>query len=161
MSETDGKRSIVVEADIPYSVAKVWRAITDSEYLALWFMKNDLVPDFGHKFTLRSRPIERWDGEFQCQVLDVEPEQKISWTWKGGHEELKGFGHYIDTMATWTLSPNADGSTHVRFDHDGFGTEEAMDGCFEAMTKGAESIVRTLNKMMPDFDEEFSAQQKS
>ncbi len=152
-TEATAKRSIVVEADMPYPVEKVWRALTDSECIALWFMKNDLVPEFGHKFTLRSRPIERWDGEFQCQVLEVEENQKISFAWKGGHPELKAFGRYIDTMATWTIAPNPDGGTHVRFDHDGFDTCEESNGCYDAMTKGAQSILRTLNKMIPDFDE--------
>jgi len=153
MTETTEKRSIVAEADMPYPIEKVWRALTDSECIALWFMKNDLVPEFGHKFTLRSRPIERWDGEFQCQVLEVEENQKISFAWKGGHPELKAFGRYIDTMATWTIAANPDGGTHVRFDHDGFDTCEESNGCYEAMSKGAQSIMRTLNKMIPDFDE--------
>ncbi len=147
------KRCIRVETDIPYPVDKVWRALTDSECLALWFFKNDLVPEFGHKFTFRTRPIERWDGEFQCQVLDVEENQKISYTWKGGSPELKRFGHYIDTMATWTMAPNPDGTTHLKFEHDGFDKDESCDGCFEDMSKGAESVLRTLVKRIPDFDE--------
>ncbi|MGB8278909.1 MAG: SRPBCC domain-containing protein [Methylovirgula sp.] len=154
MTETQAAtRSIREEVDLPYPIEKVWRAITDSECIALWFMKNDLKPDFGHKFTLRSRPIERWDGEFQCQVLEVEENQMISFTWKGGHEELKLFGHYIDTIATWTVTPNADGTTHFVFLHEGFGLEEESNGVYDAMTKGTQSVLRTLNKMIPDFDE--------
>ncbi len=154
MTETQAAtRSIREEVDLPYPIEKVWRAITDSECIALWFMKNDLKPDFGHKFTLRSRPIERWDGEFQCQVLEVEENQMISFAWKGGHEELKLFGHYIDTIATWTVTPNADGTTHFVFLHEGFGMEEELNGVYDAMTKGTQSVLRTLNKMIPDFDE--------
>ena len=154
MTETEAAtRSIKEEVDLPYPLEKVWRAITDSECIALWFMKNDLKPDFGHKFTLRSRPIERWDGEFQCQVLEVEENKMISFTWKGGHQELKLFGHYMDTIATWTITPNADGSTHFVFLHEGFGTDEESDGCYNAMVKGTQSVLRTLNKMIPDFDE--------
>lgn len=147
------KRSIVVEADMPYPLDKVWRAITDSECIALWFMRNDLVPKAGHKFTLRSRPIERWDGEFQCQVLEVEENHKISYSWKGGHPELKAFGRYIDTVATWAITTTSDGATHVRFDHEGFDADEGANGCYDAMVKGSQSILRTLNKMIPDFDE--------
>ena len=154
MTETQAAtRSIREEVDLPYPIEKVWRAITDLECIALWFMKNDLKPDFGHKFTLRSRPIERWDGDFQCQVLEVEENQMISFTWKGGHEELKLFGHYIDTIATWTVTPNADGTTHFVFLHEGFGLEEELNGVYDAMTKGTQSVLRTLNKMIPDFDE--------
>ena len=153
MTETAEKRSIVVEAEMPYPVEKVWRALTDSECIALWFMKNDLVPEFGHKFTFAAGRSSAGTANFKCQVLEVEENQKISFAWKGGHAELKSFGRYIDTMATWTIAPNADGGTHVRFEHDGFDTCEESNGCYEAMTKGAQSIVRTLNKMIPDFDE--------
>jgi uncharacterized protein YndB with AHSA1/START domain len=39
-------RSIVASIDIKgYPIEKIWRAITDSECIALWFMKNDLKPD--------------------------------------------------------------------------------------------------------------------
>jgi uncharacterized protein YndB with AHSA1/START domain len=148
-------RAIVASVDIAnYPIEKIWRAITDSECIALWFMKNDLKPDFGHKFTLRARPIERWDGEFQCQVLDVEEHQKISYTWKGGAKELKGFGHYIDTFAIWTIAPNEDGSFKVTLTHEGFPIDEETDRCFAEMEKGSNSVLRTLAKMMPDFDEE-------
>ena len=157
MTETEAPtRAIREEVDLPYPLEKVWRAITDSECIALWFMKNDLKPDFSHKFTLRSRPIERWDGEFQCQVLEVEEaddKKSITFTWKGGHEELKLFGHFIDTIATWTITKNADGSTHFVFLHEGFGMDEESNGVFDAMTKGTQSVLRTLNKMIPDFDE--------
>jgi uncharacterized protein YndB with AHSA1/START domain len=158
MSDEKPKRSISAEADLAFPIDLVWRAITDSECVALWFMKNDIKPETGLKFNLLSRPIERWDGDFSCQVLDVVPNRKISFAWRGGHEELKRFGHYIDTVATWTITPNEDGGTHFRFDHEGFGTEPEMDGCFEEMSKGAASICRTLNKMMPDFLEEFQAE---
>jgi len=153
--EAQPTRSIVAEIDIEgYPMEKVWRALTDSEIIALWFMKNDLKPDFGHKFTLRARPIERWDGEFQCQVLDVEENQKISYAWKGGAAELKGFGHYINTIAIWTMAPNPDGSIKVTLTHEGFPMDEETDRCFAEMEKGSNSVLRTLKKMMPDFDEE-------
>ena len=71
--------------------------------------------------------------------------------WKGGHEELKGFGHYIDTLVTWTLTPTPSGGTHFRFFHDGFGTDGANDGVFEIMSKGSQSVLRTLTRRLPDL----------
>jgi uncharacterized protein YndB with AHSA1/START domain len=147
-------RSLLVEADIPYPLDKVWRAITDSEAIALWFMRNDLTLEVGRRFTLRSRPIERWDGEFQCRLLAAEPEHRISFSWKGGHEELKGFGHFIDTVATWTLTPLADGGTHMVFEQTGFSTAPEADGVYDAMLKGGQSVMRTLARIIPDLDEE-------
>lgn len=156
MTETadSDKRSIVVEADIPYPLDKVWRAITDSEAIALWFMRNDLRLEVGRRFTLRSRPIERWDGEFQCVLLAIEPNHMISFSWAGGHEELKAFGHYIDTVATWTITPLDDGGTHMVFEQTGFSTASEADGVYDVMQKGAQSVMRTLAKIIPDLDEE-------
>lgn len=146
-----GTRSVVVEADLDYSPDKVWFALTDSESIAVWMMSNDLKPEVGYKFTFRARPIERWDGEFQCEVLEVEPERKLSYSWKGGHPELKGFGKYIETVATWTLTPLPDGKTHLRFEHGGFSTAADADGVFETMSKGAQSVVKALAKRIPDL----------
>ncbi|MFG1347452.1 SRPBCC domain-containing protein [Xanthobacter autotrophicus DSM 431] len=151
MTDVVETRSIVSEAEFEHPVELVWRAMTDSEWLAVWFFPNDIQPLEGHKFTIWGRPIERWDGEFQCQVKTAIPERELSFRWSGGHEELKGFGHYIDTVVTWTLTPTPGGGTHFRFQHDGFGTEAASDGVFDVMTKGSQSVLRTLARRLPDL----------
>ncbi|MCL8384430.1 MULTISPECIES: SRPBCC family protein [Xanthobacter] len=151
MSDVVETRSILSEAEFDQPVDVVWRAITDSEWLAVWFFPNDIQPLEGHKFTIWGRPIERWDGEFQCQVKSCLPEKELSFSWKGGHEELKGFGHYIDTVVTWTLTPTPSGGTHFRFFHDGFGTDSANDGVFDVMSKGSQSVLRTLTRRLPDL----------
>lgn len=153
MTDVKETRSILSEADFTYPIETVWQAMTDSEWLAVWFFPNDIQPVTGHKFTIWGRPIERWDGEFQCEVVEVQPPKMIRFSWKGGHEELKAFGHYIDTQVTWTLTPNADGGTHFRFEHTGFGTDPSNDGVFDVMTKGSESVLRSLARRLPDLIE--------
>lgn len=151
MTEVSEKRSVLTEADFEYPAETVWQAMTDSEWLAVWFFPNDIQPIAGHKFTIWGRPIERWDGEFNCQVLAVEAPKMISFRWYGGHEELKAFGHYMDTTVTWTLSPLQSGGTHFRFVHEGFGTDSGSDALFDVMAKGSESVLRTLAKRLPDL----------
>jgi len=146
-------RSISSEADFEQNIEIVWRALTDSEWLAVWFFPNDIQPVAGHKFTIWGRPVERWDGEFQCQVLAVEAPHKISFRWSGGHEELKAFGHYIDTSVTWTLSELPNGGTKFHFLHEGFSTDPASDGVYDVMSKGSQSVLRTLAKRLPDLIE--------
>lgn len=73
MLDASQTRSLTTEKDFAHPIEAVWRAMTDSEWLAVWFFPNDVEPVVGHKFTIWSRPIERWDGEFKCQVLAVEP----------------------------------------------------------------------------------------
>ncbi|MDI4665166.1 SRPBCC domain-containing protein [Xanthobacter autotrophicus] len=151
MSDVVETRSIVTEAEFDQPVDIVWRAITDSEWLAVWFFPNDIQPLEGHKFTIWGRPIERWDGEFQCQVKTAIAPRELSFSWKGGHEELKGFGHYIDTLVTWTLTPTESGGTHFRFVHEGFSTDATSDGVFDVMNKGSQSVLRTLTRRLPDL----------
>lgn len=152
-SETTAEtRAILKEADFDFPIDTVWRALTDSEWLAVWFFPNDIQPVAGHKFTIWGRPIERWDGEFQCQVTEVEAPHLLKFGWKGGHEELKGFGHYIETTVTWRLAPTASG-THFTFLHEGFSTAATSDGVFDVMSKGAESVLRSLAKRLPDLVE--------
>lgn len=144
-------RSITTEKDLEHPIEAVWRAMTDSEWLAVWFFPNDIRPVEGHSFTIWSRPIERWDGEFQCRVLEVVPNEKLSFRWKGGHEELKGFGHYMDVTVTWTISPLPGGGTRLLFVQEGIDADPAADALFDIMQKGAESVLRSLAKRIPDL----------
>jgi uncharacterized protein YndB with AHSA1/START domain len=149
---TEG-RVVETEAEFEHSIETVWRAMTDSEWLAVWFFPNDIEPVMGHKFTIWGRPIERWDGEFKCQVLAVEAPGKIVFRWYGGHEELKTFGRYMDTTVTWTLSALPGGGTRFHFVHEGFGMDPSYDALFEIMTKGSQSVLRSLAKRLPDLVE--------
>ncbi len=153
MTETIDMRSVLTEADLDYPVETVWRAMTDSEWLAVWFFPNDIQPVVGHKFTIWGRPIERWDGEFKCEVLALEAPRTLSFRWYGGQEELKAFGRYMDTKVTWTIAPLPNGGTHFRFVHEGFANDDATNAVFEVMVKGSESVLRTLAKRLPDLVE--------
>ena len=44
-------------------------------------MKNDFKPAVGHRFTLRTHPWPNWNGVIDCQVLAVEPNKTLSYTW--------------------------------------------------------------------------------
>jgi uncharacterized protein YndB with AHSA1/START domain len=146
-------RNVKTEKDFEHPIDALWRAMTDSEWLAVWFFPNDIEPVVGHKFTIWSRPIERWDGEFKCQVLDVIPNQMLRFSWSGGHEELKGFGRQMSTTVTWTLAPLPGGGARFVFRHDGFETRPEADALYDIMQKGSESVLRSLAKRLPDLIE--------
>lgn len=151
VSDVCETRVIETEAELEHPTDTVWRAMTDSEWLAVWFFPNDIQPNVGHKFTIWGRPIERWDGEFKCEVLAVDPGKLLKFRWYGGHEELKGFGHYMDTVVTWTLQPLDNGGTRFQFRHEGFGTDPASEPVIEVMTKGSQSVLRSLARRLPDL----------
>ena len=151
MTEISEKRSVRTGADFEFPVETVWQALTKFRMARRLVFPNDIQPVVGHKFTIWGRPIERWDGEFRCEVLEVEAPHMISFRWYGGHEELKAFGRYMDTKVTWTLSPLPNGGTHFDFVHEGFATDPQSDALFDVMFKGSESVLRTLTKRLPDL----------
>ena len=106
---------VVVEREIPFPPEKIWRALTRPHLIEEWLMKNDFQPVVGHSFNLRAD----W-GAVDCQVLAVEPNKTLSYTW----------GAYgLGTVVTWTLTPTSTG-THLRMEQSGFrpDQEQAYQG---------------------------------
>src|SRR6266850_4364385 len=54
-----------------------------------------------------------------CQVLEVVPNERLVYAWKGGHEGNVGYGAPLDTVVTFTLARETSG-TRVRLVHSGF-----------------------------------------
>jgi uncharacterized protein YndB with AHSA1/START domain len=98
-------RSVVVEREMPFPPEKIWRALTQPHLIEEWLMKNDFKPVVDHPFTLRGD----W-GSVDCQVLAVEPNKTLSYTWGA-----MGLG----SVVTWTLTPTSTG-THLRMEQSGF-----------------------------------------
>ena len=133
---TDAKTmSIELDYDLPHPPEKVWRALTDAEVLAKWLMTNDLEPEVGHRFTFQAPPIPgQWDGKVACEVLEVVPLERLSYSWQGGSDKLEGYGGRIDTVVTWTLAPDGNGGTRLHLSHSGF--TEANRFAFDNLGSG-------------------------
>lgn len=147
MNDTATTQSIVVDYELAAPPARVWRALTEPELLARWLMENDIAPVVGHEFTFRAQPAPGWDGIVHCEVLEVEVEKRLSYSWRGGSDELEGYGGRIDTVVTWTLEPTATGGTHLHLEHSGFLPHNAF--AFDGLGKGwrgkvAERITQAL-----------------
>jgi uncharacterized protein YndB with AHSA1/START domain len=104
--------SIVIDIFYPHPVSRVWDALVDSESLAVWLMPNDFLPQVGHRFTFRPTVQQDWTGVIECQVVAVEDQSRISYTWNNAPSHL-------ETLVTFSLQP-ADGGTHLRLEHTGF-----------------------------------------
>jgi uncharacterized protein YndB with AHSA1/START domain len=98
-------RSVVVEREIAFPPEKIWRALTQPHLIAEWLMKNDFKPVVGHDFKLSGD----W-GSVDCQVLAIEPNKTLSYTWGA-------MG--LESVVTWTLTP-AGAGTHLRMEQAGF-----------------------------------------
>jgi uncharacterized protein YndB with AHSA1/START domain len=109
-------RSVVVEREIPYPPEKIWRALTQPHLIEEWLMKNDFMPAVGHRFNLRRSPQPDVNIVVDCQVLVVEPNRTLSYTWAAFD---------LESVVTWTLTPTSAG-THLRMEQSGFRPDQKL-----------------------------------
>jgi uncharacterized protein YndB with AHSA1/START domain len=105
-------RSVVVEREIPHPPEKLWRALTQPQLIEEWLMKNDFKPVVGHSFNLRGD----WGGVLDCEVLAVEPNRMLSYTWNFVHDDA---AYNLRSVVIFTLTPTSSG-THLRVEQSGF-----------------------------------------
>ena len=114
-------QDIVVNDVFPHAPETIWRALTTSTLMARWL---GMVPTgfnlaANTHFTFQTKPAGAWDGVIDCQVLEVVPNKRLAFSWKGGHEENIGYGSRLDTVVTWTLS-RVENGTRLCLVHSGF-----------------------------------------
>ena len=103
-------RTLVVEREIAFPAEKLWRALTQPHLIEEWLMKNDFKPAVGHCFNLRKEPKPDVSIVVDCEVLKVEPNKALSYTWNA-------FG--LESVVTFTLTPTETG-TRLRVEQSGF-----------------------------------------
>jgi uncharacterized protein YndB with AHSA1/START domain len=115
-------RSVVVEREIAHPPEKLWRALTQPHLIEEWLMKNDFKPNVGHRFNFRGD----WGGVLDCEVLAVEPNRMLSYTWNFAHDDA---AFDLASVVTFTLTPTSTG-THLRMEQTGFrtGQKQAYGG---------------------------------
>ncbi|MBT9333266.1 SRPBCC family protein [Paracidobacterium acidisoli] len=110
--------TLVVERVFAHPPEKLWRALTESPLLAQWMMSNDFEPVVGRRFRFRTEPVSHWSGVVDCEVLVVDPQRRLSYSWGVGESEAG-----LQWVVLWTLTP-AEGGTHVRMEQSGFRPEQ-------------------------------------
>jgi uncharacterized protein YndB with AHSA1/START domain len=113
-------RTVQLERYLPAPPERVWRALTEPRLIAQWLMQNDFEPRLGHRFTLRAEPLPHWNGVADCQVLLLEPAQRLMHSWNGSAEEA---ARAPRTVVSWTLRGEGAG-TQLHLTHSGFRIEE-------------------------------------
>lgn len=109
-------RTVVVEREFPHPPEKLWRALTQPHLIAEWLMKNDFAPVVGRRFNLSGD----WGGVLDCEVLEVEPNRTLSYTWNFAHSDP---AFDLESVVTFTLAPTGDG-TRLRMEQSGFRPEQ-------------------------------------
>ena len=129
-------RTLVIEKEMPHPPEKIWRALTQSPLMEEWLMRNDFQPVVGHRFTFRATPVPNWNGIVDCEVLLVEPNSRLSYTW--GSMGLK-------TVVDWTLTRTKTG-TQVRMAQSGFRSEE--DANYKGASYGWQKFTASLERVV-------------
>ncbi len=111
MTATD-TRSVIVEREFAAPPERLWRALTRPHLIAEWLMQNDFQPVVGHGFNLRGD----WGGVLDCEVLTVEPERSLAYSWNFKHDDP---AFNLTSVVTFTLTPT-DGGVHLRMEQAGF-----------------------------------------
>lgn len=95
--------TIAFEFELNHAPEKVWRALTQPELLSEWLLPvTGLKLEPGAAFRLQAPEKPGWDGTVDCRFVEIEPSRKLSYTWV--------VGDFIDTVVTFTLTPNASGT---------------------------------------------------
>ena len=140
MTEPAASRSLVIEREMPHPPDKIWRALTQGALIGEWLMKNDFQPAVGHRFSFRSTPVPGWDGVIDSEVLVIEPNSRLSYSWAT-----------MGTMSvvTWTLTPTKAG-THLRMEQSGFRSEE--DAAYKGARYGWTKFIGNMERVVGGLD---------
>jgi len=140
MTTPANTRTVVIERDIAHSPEKLWRALTQPHLMEEWLMKNDFQPNVGHKFNLRGE----WGGVLDCEVLEVEPLETLSYSWDYRHEDP---AYNLRSVVTFTLTKTATG-THLRVEQTGFQPtqKQAAAGAYAGWNQFLEKLDQLLTR---------------
>src|SRR5437867_8386133 len=127
--------SVVVEREIHFLPEKIWRALTQPHLIEEWLMKNDFKPVEEHRFKLRAD----W-GAVDCQVLAVEPNKTLSYTWAA---------YGLESVVTWTLTPTSTG-TRLRMEQSGFRADQQQ--AYQGAKGGWQHFFANLEQVLARTD---------
>jgi uncharacterized protein YndB with AHSA1/START domain len=136
-------REIVVDEIFPHAADVIWKALTTGELMGRWLMEpSGFAAVEGQRFTYKTKPAGAWDGTICCQVLEVRPNERFAYSWKGGDEGNVGYGSRLDTVVTFLLS-KVEGGTRLRLVHSGF-VSPTNDTAFTGMSEGWQKVIKTI-----------------
>jgi uncharacterized protein YndB with AHSA1/START domain len=126
------------------SPQEVWEYLTKPELIEQWLLKTDFKPVKGHKFQFTFIPKEnsKYDGTVDCEVLEVIPFTKLSYSWNGKTNDSRTFNSKVE----WRLIPKESG-TELQLQHNGFTVMEDIinhGNGWNACLKRFEELINTI-----------------
>lgn len=142
-------QAIVVDEVFPHAPEIIWRALTSGELMGRWLMApTGFEPIAGSHFTFQTRSAGEWDGTIRCEVLEVVPNERLSYAWRGGHESNEGYGSKLETVVTFTLE-KVEAGTRLRLVHSGFVLPK-NDTAYRNMSEGWKKVVSNLDRVVAE-----------
>jgi uncharacterized protein YndB with AHSA1/START domain len=133
-------RSVIVERELGCPPEKLWRALTTPHLIKDWLMENDFMPAVGHRFNLQRSPQPGVNIVVDCEVLIVEPNKALSYTW---------VAYGLESVVTWTLTPTETG-THLRMEQSGFMPDQRQ--AYYGAKAGWQKFLGTLEQILAQID---------
>src|SRR5271166_3785064 len=97
----------------------------------------------------RFAPVRRRASTESCiaRCWRSSPNRRLSYSWRGGSTQPRGYGADLDTVVTWTLTPSPSGGTPLKLDHDGFAPEQ--EPTFKILKQGwTTGVVPSLGRVL-------------
>ena len=129
-------RSLVIEKELPHPPEKIWRALTQGPLIKEWLMDNDFQPLVGHRFKFRSTPMPNWNGVIDSEVLVIEPNKKLSYSWNS-------MG--LVSVVVWTLAATG-GGTLLRMEQSGFRPDQEAN--YQGANYGWQKFIGGLERVV-------------
>jgi uncharacterized protein YndB with AHSA1/START domain len=143
MAET---REILVDEIFPHAPDVVWKTLTTPELMGRWLMApTGFEARKGTHFTYQTTPAGEWDGVIHCQVLEVQPNERLAYSWSGGHKDNAQYGSRLKTVVTWTLS-RVEAGTRLQLVHSGFRSPQ-NEFAFRRMSEGWPKVFERIESI--------------
>jgi uncharacterized protein YndB with AHSA1/START domain len=146
-------QEIIVDEVFPHAPGMIWKTLTSGDLMGRWvgMAPTGFEPVIGNRFTYQTTPGGEWDGTIQCEVLEVIPNERFVYSWKGGHAANTGYGAPLDTLVTFTLE-KVEGGTRLRLVHSGF-VLPRNETAYRGMSNGWPKVVSRVGEIAGEQDQ--------
>jgi uncharacterized protein YndB with AHSA1/START domain len=143
---------IVVDEMFPHAPETIWKTLTSGALMGRWLgmTPTGFEAVKGKRFSYQTTSAGAWDGVINCEVLEVIPNQRLAYSWKGGHEANAGYGSPLDTVVTFTLA-RVENGTRLRLVHSGFALPK-NETAFTNMSGGWKKVVPRIGALAGEQD---------
>ncbi len=135
-------QAIVLEWTFNGPVSKVWTALTDKDEMKKWYFDlAEFKAEKGFVFSFTAGPDSGIQYQHICEVTDVIPQQKLSYSWR--YEGYAG-----TSVVSFELSSESKDKTTVKLTHSGIDSfpEDNPDLAKANFVEGWNAIIGTSLK---------------